>query len=148
MSRRSIASALLAAVVLAACGGTTDTTTTSPSTTGTTMEENGVVFGEGSLPATLPADFPIPAQAVVGATMEDTVRNRTEVILTMAAAPADVVDFYQQNLPATGYDITGSDLESTDKVIAFANEGVDGEVVIRGNGPNITSASISMTITG
>ena len=85
----------------AGCGGLSDETT---STTG-----SEVVFGRGSVPETVPESFPIPDEAVVGATLVDATRGLTEMILTFPADTAAVVEYYEENLPSRGYQITDSD---------------------------------------
>ena len=93
------------ALVVAACGGLADDITT---TTG-----SEVVFGRGSVPETVPESFPIPDEAVVGATLIDAARGLTEMILTFPADTAAVVVYYEENLPSRGYQITDSDGSSS-----------------------------------
>ena len=58
------------------------------------------MFGRGSVPDTVPQSFPIPDEAVVGATLVDTNRGLTEMILTLPATVDAVVTYYEENLPS------------------------------------------------
>ena len=103
------------ALILAACSGestdaeASDATTTIVTESGTSGGEAGELeFGRGQLPETVPADFPIPDEAVIGATMVDRTRDLTQVITTYPANVPAVVEFYEINLPALGYAIDAS----------------------------------------
>jgi len=125
------------ALVVAACSGSSADSTT---TTG-----SDVVFGRGSVPETVPESFPIPDEAVVGATLIDASRGLTEMILTFPADTAAVVVYYEENLPARGYRITDSDGSETDWRIEFADDVVDGVMSVRTGGSSVAAAAVQFT---
>ena len=110
------------ALVVAACTGSSDDdsgdATADESTTTTTVaggaadSDEPLVFGSGTMPATVPEDFPFPEQAAIGTTMIDRTRDVTEIIATYPADVVDVVSFFETNLESVGYvlvESTGSD---------------------------------------
>jgi len=125
------------ALVVAACGGSSADITT---TTG-----SEVVFGRGSVPETVPESFPIPDEAVVGATLIDSARGLTEIILTFPADTGAVVVYYEENLPSRGYEITDSDGSETDWRIEFADDVVDGFMSVQTGGSGVAAAAVQFT---
>lgn len=127
----------LGAAVAVGCGGSrADTTSTAGAE---------VVFGRGSVPVTVPETFPIPGEAVVGATLVDARRGLTEMILTLPADTPAVVDYYEQNLPSNGYTIEGSDGSETDWRINFSDPVVDGVLSVQTVGNGIAAATVQFT---
>lgn len=140
-------------LLLAACDSSTpsgETTTSMPGgDTTTTVDPNAsLVFGKGTLPETVPGSFPIPAQSVVGATMIDRNRSLTEFVMTLPANVDAVVKFYEDNLPARGYEVSNS--VGTDAVwdLEFSGEGVEGDVNIRTAGSGLAYVAVSFTTPG
>lgn len=127
----------LMTVVAAGCGG-------SPSDT-TSPVGSEVVFGRGSVPETVPRSFPIPEEAVVGATLVDPARGRTEMILTFPADTAAVVDYYDQNLPPSGYTISGSEGSETEWRIDFNDDAIDGVMNVQTGGSGVAAAAVQFT---
>ena len=125
------------ALVVAACGGSSADIAT---TTG-----SEVVFGRGSVPETVPESFPIPDEAVVGATLIDAARGLTEMILTFPADTGAVVVYYEENLPSRGYQITDSDGSETDWRIEFGNDVVDGVMSVQTGGSGVAAAAVQFT---
>lgn len=134
--------ALVVAVVAVAfgagaCGGSSaDTRPTTVST---------VLFGSGSVPATVPESFPIPDEAVVGATLIDATRGLTELILTFPADTTAVVEYYEENLPLRGYQITDSHGAETEWGIEFSNDVVDGVMSVQTGGSGVAAAAVRIT---
>ena len=65
--------------------------------------EEPVAVGEGKMPGSVPGDFPVPAGAVIGATLLDRVNHRTEVRLSVPDEPSRVVRFFTVSLVESGY---------------------------------------------
>ena len=138
-SRRiaTVVAVVALALVVAACGGSSADIAT---TTG-----SEVVFGRGSVPETVPESFPIPDEAVVGATLIDAARGLTEMILTFPADTGAVVVYYEENLPSRGYQITDSDGSETDWRIEFGNDVVDGVMSVQTGGSGVAAAAVQFT---
>lgn len=129
--------ALSVALLAAGCGDST-TETTSPG-------GSGVEFGKGTVPETVPDSFPIPDQAVVGTTLVDAGRGVTEMVLTFPAGAAAVVEYYDENLPARGYEIASSDGTETKWRIDFEGDGLTGFIVVNAEGNGVSSATVRLT---
>lgn len=127
----------LVTAVAAGCGG-------SPSDT-TSPAGSEVVFGRGAVPETVPGSFPIPEEAVVGATLVDAGRGLTEMILTFPAGTAAVVDYYEVNLPPNGYTIVDSQGSETGWRIDFADDTTDGVVTVQTGGSGVAAAAVQFT---
>lgn len=97
------------------------------------------------MPVTVPETFPIPGEAVVGATLVDARRGLTEMILTFPADTPAVVDYYERNLPSNGYTIGGSDGSETDWRINFSDPVVDGVLSVQTVGNGIAAATVQFT---
>ena len=143
-----IAAVAIIAVLLAGC--TSDDSTPDEPATTTSVVESGsattanqdVVFGRGELPSTVPADFPIPEQAVVGATLVDTSRGLTEVILTYPADVPAIVEFYETNLQAFGYALDESTGTDANWTIDFSKDGLTGTITVSTAGPGLAQGSL------
>jgi hypothetical protein len=144
MHMNRVLGALLALVVVAliaaGCGDSSEDTTATAD-----ANASGVVFGRGSVPEAVPDSFPIPDQAVIGATLVDTSRGLTEMVITLPAAVEAVVTYYEENLPLGGYEITSSDGTNSAWVIEFSGEGIDGEIGIKAGGSGLSSATVRLT---
>lgn len=103
------------------------------------------MFGRGSVPGTVPESFPIPDEAVVGATLVDADRGLTELILTFPAGTAAVVDYYEENLPLRGYQITDSRGTETAWRLDFSDDVVDGVVSVQTGGSGVAAAAVQFT---
>lgn len=123
----------LAAVVIGSMVLATACSDDEPATSST-----GVEFGSGSLPSTVPEGFPIPEGAVISSTLVDWDRGNTEVVFRIAAEPAAVILFYDQNLERTGYAVTSSEGDATMRVIVFNGNGIAGELDIDPEGLQLT----------
>jgi hypothetical protein len=136
----ALAGLVVVALVAAGCGGSSEDTTATAD-----ADASGVVFGRGSVPDTVPDSFPIPDEAVIGATLIDTNRGLTEMIITFPASVEAVVTFYEDNLPLGGYEITSSDGTDGDWAMEFNGEGIDGVIRIKVGGSGVSSATVRLT---
>lgn len=96
------------------------------------------------MPPSVPATFPTPEQAVVGATMMAGPRNLTEVVLTYPADIDEVVGFYTSNLPASGYRVTGSDGTVATWMLTFGNDRLSGELRLDVVASGLTAGTLSL----
>lgn len=102
---RALGWALAMLVTLAACGGDgTPSTTTSAAS-----PSDDVVFSSGVLPETIPDDFPVPAEAVIGSTLVVRSTNATEAIMRLPVAVEVAVAYYEDNLDARGFEVKSSE---------------------------------------
>lgn len=138
------------AIVAAACTGsgedeTTPSTTESPTTAVASGGAQNVEFGSGSIPETLPAEFPVPDEAVIGTTLIDRSRNNTEVLLTMPADVLEVKGYYEENLPGRGFEVATSDGTDTSWLIEFSGGGGAGVIRISTGGAGVSVAAVQFT---
>ncbi len=82
------------------------------------------------MPESIPDDFPVPANAAVGATMVDPVNNRTEVRLQMAGTVTSVIRFFEVGLVNQGYVVDSSTGSPVEWTLRFSDGPLDGRVVI------------------
>ena len=136
---------LVALIVVALFAAGCSNSSTDTTMVGDSDAAGGVVFGSGSVPDTVSESFPIPDEAVIGATLVDTNRGLTEMVLTFPAAVQAVVTYYEENLPPNGYEITRSDGSDADWVMAFHGEGVDGVLRIKTGGSGLSSGTVQLT---
>jgi hypothetical protein len=139
MRTRNILIAIVAAIAVlgAACSSSAEETTT----TTIPAEIPDLEFGKGEVPFTVPAGFPIPETAVIGTTMIDGDNGRTEMIINFPSPMADVVSYYETNLPATGFEITDSDGIATRWEIDHVKDGSDGIIRLVFTSDSISTAT-------
>jgi hypothetical protein len=125
-------------LVAGACDGPSAPTTTEAAA-------SSVVFGRGSVPDTVPSSFPIPDEAVIGATLVDANRGLTEMILNFPADVDAVVAYYEENLPARGFEIGASAGTETEWQIEGEGEGVSLLVTVRTFGNGVASATVELS---
>ena len=138
-----VAMVALIAVLLAACSGETTeepdvVTTTTVVESAASSGSDDVEFGRGLLPATVPADFPIPDQAVIGSTMIDRNRDLTEAVVVYPSDVPEVVRYYETNLPELGYTIEESAGTDANWTIDFSNGDSTGELRLSVGGGSLT----------
>lgn len=105
-------------------------------------------FNEGRIPDSVPSDFPIPARAVVGATMVDTVNHRTEFTLNIDSDSLAVIQFFTIELVNQGYVIDrSSSLDQATWEIVFSRNEVAGTILIVSDGGGLTQTVVSMNVT-
>ncbi len=96
------------------------------------------------MPPSVPGTFPTPEQAVVGATMMAGPRDLTEVVLTYPADIDEVVGFYVSNLPASGYNVTGSDGTAATWTVTFSDDRLSGELRLEVVASGLTTGTLSL----
>ena len=132
--RRAAALALRALfVVVTACGDDGSPTTT-----------EAIQFGEGEIPESVPDDFPIPSDAIIGTTLVDKVNNRTEFRLTMRAGPTAAVQFFQVGLVNQGYVVESSEGNQNRWIIEFSKGELMGDIIFTAPQNELTAAVVSI----
>ncbi len=121
-------------IVVAACGD--DDAVTGPT--------DAVTFGEGTVPESVPDDFPIPIDSVVGTTLVDKINNRTEFRLTIRADPTSIVQFFQVELVSQGYVIDSSAGNTNEWILTFNDGELRGTILTTPQGQGLTTAVISL----
>ncbi|HSJ70910.1 MAG TPA: hypothetical protein VLA29_04595 [Acidimicrobiia bacterium] len=144
MKPLSIKSLVLVALVvlLAACTAESVPEESVLTTIPGEASDEPLVFGSGSIPATVPADFPIPSEARVGSTMVDSTRGVTEFIIVFPAGITEVVEYFGTNLPATGYTVDESSGSGTRWVIEFSRDGLDGNILVEVSAGGVSQGTI------
>lgn len=141
---RIVVVAVLSAFVIAACSGADGGSGTTATTAGS--QGSGPVdveFLTGELPESLPGDFPIPAQGVIGSGMINRTAGTTELIIRIPAPVPVATKFYEDNFEARDYEVTSSDAKGADGwVIGFAKDDVTGTVELSSIGVDISQAVI------
>jgi hypothetical protein len=112
---RLIATVLLATLV-ASCGG------------GALETDDTVIFGEGVRPPAIPADFPIPPEAVIGSTMIDRTHHRTEMALQVGSDMESVVRYFNVGLVNQGFVVGSSTGSEASWTIEFSRDELIGEI--------------------
>ncbi len=106
-----------------------------------------VVLGNGTIPATVPRDFPMPPGAVVGDTMIDRVNHRTEFGLQVGQDLTAVAQFYDIELVSSGYVVTASGAVSDQMWrLAFLQGELMGEVTISSTGGGVSEVVVTMNV--
>jgi hypothetical protein len=131
------------ALVAAACSSSGG----DPAGTDAGGSDSGVVLGRGSVPATVPDGFPIPEEAVIGATMIDPDRGVTEMVMSMPASLPAAVDYYVKNLPIAGYELTSSGGSDVDWELIFFDADVHGVIGVNAAGDGLSTVSVRFTDT-
>ena len=103
-----------------------------------------VVFSEGSIPGSVPENFPIPDGAVVGTTLVDKINNRTEVRLTIQSDVTSVIRSFEVGLVNQGYVISSSDGNATEWTITFSDGELRGTVFTTSQAERIAISVISV----
>ena len=113
--RRSALLALLF-VAIAACGDSADPT---------------VVFGEGTIPPAIPDDFPVPADAVIGATLIDTVNTKSEFEFRTATDLEALIQNLSLGLVDAGFVVDNSSGNTLQWSLSFRRGSLEGSVELR-----------------
>ncbi|HEX9978059.1 MAG TPA: hypothetical protein VGB41_05450 [Acidimicrobiia bacterium] len=134
---RVLALAALMAVVVIACGD--DTTSTDSG--------QQVIFGEGEIPSTVPADFPIPQNGVIGSTLIDRINHKTEFSVQLGVDLTTAVQFFDVELVNRGYVVTSSAALSDQLWRIEFNQGeLIGQVTVNSLGGQISQAVITLNV--
>lgn len=107
-----------------------------------------VRFGKGEIPGSVPADFPVPPNGVIGATMVDTINHRTEFSVNVESDLLSLVQFFTIGLVNEGYvvDRSGS-LSQTTWEIGFSRGELSGTILVNSDGGGLSQAVVSMNAT-
>jgi len=97
---------------------------------GDRAEAEPIEIGAGGLPSTMPRDFPIPPDAVIGSTLIDRVNHRTEVTVTMQQEMVPVVQYFQVGLVDAGYVVNRSEGDRSHWAIEFVKGELRGTIDI------------------
>lgn len=89
------------------CSDDAGPSTTVPEDTAITSAED-VVFGSGTLPETIPENFPLPQGSSVGSTMVVTKSGFTEAIIRIGADIGLTAEFFAQALEQAGFTVASS----------------------------------------
>jgi len=103
-----------------------------------------IVFSEGSIPDSVPANIPIPDGAVVGTTLVDKVNNRTEFRLTIQSDATSAIRFFEVGLVNQGYVISSSEGNATGWTITFSDGQLRGTVFTTPQAERIATSVISV----
>lgn len=116
--------AMAVAILGVGCSDETSTTTTTDS-----VAVDDVVFGQGSLPETIPESFPLPAGSAIGSTMviKD---GLTEVVIRVSAAQGVTAEFFNQSLPGEGFTVDRSEADGKTWAIEFSDDVAKGTLDI------------------
>lgn len=138
-----IALVVVVTVISAACTSNDDVGAPETSTTVFAFPE--LEFGRGVVPASVPASWPTPEQAVVGATMMDGTRRLTEMVLTYPSNVSDVAAYYTTNLPVLGFEVTDASGSDGAATIEFSGNGISGTIKLTTGGTGLSAGTIRMT---
>ncbi len=120
-----VVASLVLLLALAGCGGDSD-----PAASAT--DGSDIELGSGSVPETVPDDFPLPDSAVVGSTLVNHPTGETEMIVRLPTDVAVSVQYYEQNLDARGYSIDSSDAQPDGAwLMAFSRDDLEGSIEFR-----------------
>lgn len=103
-----------------------------------------VTVGEGEIPGSVPDDFPVPAEAVVGSTLVDRVNHRTEFRLNMSEGSTPVIQFFTVNLVSAGYVVERSAGDDARWSIQFSRGTLRGTVLVEPAGSGAATALVSI----
>jgi len=144
MSTRRILIALVVVIAVVAAACTSSSDSAGSETTTTSFDFPDLEFGRGVLPASVPASWPTPVQAVIGTTMLDGTRRLTEIVVTYPSAVPDVSAYYATNLPALGFEVTSTSGSDGVVTIEFSGNGITGSIVLSAAGTGLTGGTIQM----
>ena len=146
MLRRSMlfASAMAFALIATACG---DGNGGSSETKGAgVVSGDDVVFGSGELPATVPANFPLPAGSSIGSTMVVTSTGFTEIVARVNAERSPTAEFFDRALEQAGFTVGSSSAQDRIWLIEFSYDGAKGTIEISEPTQGISQAVIRYNV--
>ncbi len=134
------------ALLGAACSRATTINTGSDSTPATTSDPTAtIVFGSGSVPDTMPAEFPIPDDAVIGSTLIDRNRSLTEMIVRISGEVEALTAFYDTNLPGRGFTVDSSGEAGAGWRLEFSGATGAGTIDFTAAGRGVSQAIVTFT---
>jgi hypothetical protein len=116
------------AALVAGCGG----------------DDEPITFGEGEIPGSVPAGFPVPDGAVVGSTLVDRVSHRTEFALTLRQEATAVVQYYTVSLVRAGYVVDFSEGDRFSWRIEFSRGELRGSLIVQPGGSGLAAVVVSL----
>jgi hypothetical protein len=119
-------------VVIAACGDATGDT---------------IIFGEGEIPSAVPSDFPLPADAVIGSTLVDTINTKSEFEFRTATNLSVLVQFLSVRLVEAGYVIDESSGDLAGWSLTFRRGSLQGDVLLRSLGGEASQGAVTVNDT-
>jgi len=128
--KRVVSIALL--ILIASCGDSTAET---------------IIFGEGDIPPAIPSDFPLPTDAVIGATLVDTVNTKSEFEFRTATDMAPLVQAMSVGLVELGYVVESSSGDTVQWAIGFRRNGLEGSIQFRSFGPGAAQGVVRVNDT-
>lgn len=106
-----------------------------------------VIFGEGNIPSAVPDDFPLPADAVIGSTLVDTINTKSEFEFRTATDLGELVQFLSVRLVEAGYVIDESSGDPTGWLLAFRRGRLEGRVQVRSVGGGASQGAVTVNDT-
>ena len=107
------------------------------------LDPSAVEVGRGAIPETMPAEFPVPPDAVVGETSVDRGRSTTVVHLVMAASIEEAAGFFTVGLVSGGFVVQRSGEQGEGWEIRFSRLDLRGTVVMA---PADAGTAVTVTI--
>ncbi len=92
------------------------------------VSDEPVIFGVGERPPAIPADFPIPDDAVIGSTMIDRANHRTEMALQVGSSLEAAVRYFNVGLVSQGFVVGASSGSASAWTISFGRDELTGEI--------------------
>lgn len=129
------------AVLGTGCSDTQGTTTTEGVASG-----DDIVFGEGQMPETMPAEFQLPAGSAIGSTMVVTSTGFTEVIVRISAELGISVEYFNQSLAQAGFDVNSATAGENRWLIEFSKDSAKGTIDLSEAVPGISQAVVRYNV--
>jgi len=107
------------------------------------LDPSAVEVGRGAIPETMPAEFPIPPDAVVGETSVDRGRSTTVVHLVTAGSIEEAAGFFTVGLVSGGFVVPRSGEQGEGWEIRFSRLDLRGTVVMA---PADAGTAVTVTI--
>jgi hypothetical protein len=125
------------ALLGAGCSDTEGTTTTEAITS-----SEGVIFGDGEMPETIPEELQLPAGSAIGSTMVVTGTGFTEVVVRINAELGISAEYFNQSLTQSGFEVTSSAAVGDRWLIEFSKDSVKGSIDLSEAVPGISQAVV------
>jgi hypothetical protein len=140
---RTVAAALVvAAIIVSGCGDGAGTTTTAEGVS----SPDDIVFGEGEMPATIPAEFPLPTGSAIGSTMVVTTTGFTEMVVRISADQGVTAEYFNESLKQSGFTVDVSEANQDAWLIEFTYQDTHGTIDISTPTAGISQAVIRYNV--
>jgi hypothetical protein len=113
------------AIVVTGCSKSSETTTSAGASS-----SNDVVFGQGELPDTMPAGFPLPQGSSIGSTMVVPKTGFTEVVVRVGAEQGVTAEYFNEALSQAGFTVDQSAADGEHWLIEFSDDSAKGTIDI------------------